>query len=92
MDVYNTFRQGDLHGKVYMTLPQGFQTPTGFDEQGEKLVCRLIKYLYGLKQEPREWNVKLIESLIKIGFIQSHLDYSLFTKKLAHQLLFFWFM
>lgn len=81
MDVYNAFLQGDLHDEVYMSLPQGFKALSGFNVQGDKPVCRLIKSLNGLKQAPREWNLKLTESLIKLGFIQSHLDYSLLTKK-----------
>ena len=29
----------------------------------------------------RQWNLKLTEALIDSGFIQSHYDYSLFTKR-----------
>ncbi|XP_075101812.1 uncharacterized protein LOC142177240 [Nicotiana tabacum] len=53
IDVYNTFLQGDLDDGVYMELPQRFSS------QGEtigrcKLVCRLVKSLYWLKQASRQ--------------------------------------
>ena len=86
MDVSNAFLQGNLLEEVYMTLPQGFQTPKGFNVQGEKPVCKLIKSLYGLKQAPRQWNVKLTEALLNLGFVQSHLDYSLFIKRIDKSL------
>ncbi|XP_019236240.1 PREDICTED: uncharacterized protein LOC109216534 [Nicotiana attenuata] len=57
--------QGDLYEEVYMKLLEGFAS------QGENkgAVCRLVKSLYGLKQASRQWNVKLIEALIKQGFL-----------------------
>ncbi|KAK4362332.1 hypothetical protein RND71_017573 [Anisodus tanguticus] len=76
MDVYNAFLQGDLFDEIYMALPQGFTS------QGEK-VCRLVKSLYGLKQAPRQWNAKLTQALIHMGFKQSQFYYSLFVRKTA---------
>ena len=44
MDVRKTFLNGDLVEDVYM-----FQ-PTGFEEVGkENMVCKLQKFIYGLK-------------------------------------------
>nr|GEV05341.1 ribonuclease H-like domain-containing protein [Tanacetum cinerariifolium] len=43
-------------------------------------VCRLKKFLYGLKQDPRQWNAKLTSTLIENGFSQSKSGYSLYTK------------
>lgn len=70
MDISNAFLQGDLHDEIYMKFPPGFQAPTRFFEQGEKLMCRLIKSLCELKQAPKEWNAKLATILINLALFK----------------------
>lgn len=77
MDVHNAFLNGDLLEEVNMLIPERFA------RQGEnKKVCKLHKLLYGLKQATRQWNRKLTDALIQMGFTHSHYDYSLFTKSI----------
>lgn len=43
-------------------------------------VYRLHKSLYGLKQGSKQWNLKLIHTLLSLGYKQSSTGHSLFTK------------
>ena len=43
LDVKNVFLYGDLHEEVYI------EQPPGYVAQGEHIVCRLRKAIYGLK-------------------------------------------
>lgn len=75
LDVNNAFLHGDLHEEVYMKLSPGLQPNT------ENQVCRLSRSLYGLKQASRQWNTKLTNALISIGFSQAKVNLSLFIKQ-----------
>ena len=44
MDVKTAFLNWDLEEAVYMVQPQGF-----YDDKDSHLVCKLKKFLYGLK-------------------------------------------
>ena len=54
------------------------ELPLGYKIEGENLVCRLNKSIYGLRQASRQWFQKFSTALTSHGFTQSKSDYSLF--------------
>jgi hypothetical protein len=66
MDIKSAFLNGDLKEEVYVHQPPGFTIP---DKEGK--VVRLRNALYGLRQAPRAWNVKLDSTLQRMSFEQS---------------------
>lgn len=79
MDVHNTFLNGDFHEKAYIDLPKGLDVQGTYGSCA-RLVCKLNKSLYGLKQASRQWNDNLTSRLLGNGFKQSYFDYCFFTK------------
>ncbi|XP_039011611.1 uncharacterized protein LOC120140699 [Hibiscus syriacus] len=75
VDVNNAFLHGDWNEEVFMQQPPGFEQ---LAEDETKLVCKLHKALYGLRQAPRNWNNKLKDSLLQMGFQMSREYASLF--------------
>eukprot|EP00253_Pinus_taeda_P006198 PITA_06198 len=49
LDVKTTFRHGDLDEEIYMEQPESF-----VQDHSRRLVCKLGKSLYGLRQSPKE--------------------------------------
>lgn len=69
MDIKTAFLYGELDEEIYMEQPEGFM------ERGqERMVCRLKKAIYGLKQASRTWNEKLHTTLLSQGFTRTHSD------------------
>lgn len=62
MDVKSAFLNGELEKEVYVKQPSGF-----IKEGEEHRVFKLHKALYGLRQAPRAWNIKLDRTLMSLG-------------------------
>ncbi|PKI78797.1 hypothetical protein CRG98_000864 [Punica granatum] len=73
LDVKNAFLHGHLDKEVYMQQPPSF-----VDSTRAHFVCRLNRSLYGFKQAPRAWFLRLSEFLLRLGFKGSRADSSLF--------------
>ena len=77
MDVRSAYLNAPIgECEVFMQQPKGFEE---VGENGEKLVCRLKKSLYGLKQSGRNWNNMLHNYLCEEKFVQSAADSCVYT-------------
>lgn len=69
LDVNNAFLNRNLFEEIYMDLPQGYAKHSAHNTRGEnKLVCKLHKSIYGLKQASRQWFSKFSKLLFHIAF------------------------
>ncbi|KAL4035066.1 Retrovirus-related Pol polyprotein from transposon TNT 1-94 [Cucumis melo var. makuwa] len=60
------------------------EQPKGFEVKGKKkLMCKLNRSLYGLKQSPRCWYKRFDDYISLIGFIRSLYDPCVYYKKLT---------
>lgn len=73
IDVKVAFLNGIAKGEIYVEQPHGF-------EQGENLVCRLHKSLYGLRGSPKAWQDVLSQELLDQDFKRSFHDECLYLK------------
>jgi len=72
VDITTAFMKGDLDEEIYMKQPEGFHIG------GPNKVCRLCKWLYGLKQSAGQWNKKLHCDLTKLVFKRIESDCSVY--------------
>ncbi|KAL6324389.1 hypothetical protein AAG906_012993 [Vitis piasezkii] len=75
MDVKTTFLNGELEEEVYMKQPKGFPS-----SDGEQLVCKLKKSIYGLKQASRQWYLKFHNIISSFGFEENVMDQCIYLK------------
>jgi len=50
MDIKTTFLNGDIDETIYMVQPKNFVSGNS-----KSMVCKLKKFIYGLKQASRQW-------------------------------------
>ena len=77
LDVKTAYLNAPIDCEVYINQPEGFDVK----KEGEKLVWKLNKSLYGLKQSGRNWNFVLSEFFQKHNLQKSDIDPCLFYKK-----------
>ena len=69
LDVKTAFLHGDLDEKIYMKQPAGF-----IDSHHPNYVSLLKRFLYGLKQSPRQWYKCFDTFVMNVGFNRSKYD------------------
>ncbi|CAB4039167.1 Retrovirus-related Pol poly from transposon TNT 1-94, partial [Paramuricea clavata] len=77
MDVKAAYLNAPIDCDIFVEQPKGYEKVGG---NGKKLVCKLNKSLYGLKQSGRNWNATLHNYLVKEGFMQSQADPCVYHK------------
>jgi hypothetical protein len=75
LDVKTAFLNGHLDEEIYMQQAQGYE------EGGQTVVCKLKRAIYGLRQAPRAWYLRLKEEMEKLGWAVSGADPALFIKR-----------
>nr|GEV48098.1 zinc finger, CCHC-type [Tanacetum cinerariifolium] len=76
LDVKSAFLHGELKDEVYVTQPEGF-----IQQGSTRKVYKLSKALYGLRQAPRAWNMKLDQNLKSLDFKKCNLEQAVYTKR-----------
>jgi histone deacetylase 1/2 len=78
MDVSSAYLHADMPDEVYIHPPQGF---TEYTSDNTKLVWKLHKAVYGLKNAPSLWNQHLKSVLSEFNLVASPVDPCLFFLK-----------
>ena len=87
MDVKAAYLNAPIDCPIYVEQPEGFETKS---ENGEVLVLKLNKSLYGLKQSGRNWNNTIDAYLIENGFQKSINDPCFYYKQEENIFLLVW--
>ncbi|WVZ63746.1 LOW QUALITY PROTEIN: hypothetical protein U9M48_013354 [Paspalum notatum var. saurae] len=82
LDVKSAFLNGELTEVVFVRQPPGFVLAG----EERKVLC-LRKALYGLRQEPRAWNIKLDSTLATLGLKKGTSEHALYTWRSMNGLL-----
>ena len=66
MDVKTAFLNCNFEEEIYMMQPKGF-----IAKNQERMVCKLKRSIYGLKQASRLWNIRFDKAIKLFGFEQN---------------------
>ena len=66
MDIKTAFLNGFIKKELYMMQPEGFVNPKGANK-----MCKLQRFINGLVQASRSWNIRFDELIKAYGFIQT---------------------
>ena len=82
MDVKTAYLNAPIDCEIYMEQPEGYEVRSHTDK---KLVCKLERSLYGLKQSGRNWNKLLHDHLTQNEFLQNQADHCVYTREREHE-------
>ena len=66
-DVFTAFLNANIDEDIYMHSPPSLKTES---QAGVKLVCKINRILYGIKQAPRSWQTLPSAWLVSYDFCQ----------------------
>lgn len=78
MDVKTAYLHAPIDEEIYLEQPEGFEVTL---KTNEKLVCKLKKSLYGLKQSGRNWYKQLNDHLERNNFKKNQSDNCVYRKQ-----------
>ena len=78
MDVKTAFLNSEVEETIYMEIPEGLDIEETGPPTNQRMACRLIKSIYGLKQSPRAWYGKINRFFVDHGFQRSERDHSVY--------------
>jgi len=75
-DCTSAFLHAPVDYEMYMTQPPGYEVVN--EDGGARMVCRLLRAIYGCKQSSKLFHDMVKEELTGIGFVQAKADECLF--------------
>lgn len=82
MDVKTAYLHAPIEEDIYLEQPEGFEETSDI---GDKLVCKLKKSLYGLKQSGRNWYELLNDHLEQNNFERNQSDHCVYRKQIENE-------
>jgi len=75
MNVVTTYLYGSLDNDIYTKIPEGLKVSEALDSSKSKDIyaVKLKRSLYGLKQSGRMWYNRLIDYLLKKGYVNNEI-------------------